>query len=85
MTRARDAAPREAGPLAAEGVCRQYGWPPPARPASGLAWSLLGAASSATQAIDAAVKPEERALLREAIELLERIADVELHRGGEIR
>jgi len=50
-----------------------------------LAWSLLGAASSATQAIDAAVKPEERALLREAIELLERIADVELHRGGEIR
>jgi DNA-binding MarR family transcriptional regulator len=38
-----------------------------------------------TQAIDAAVKPEERALLRDAIELLERIADVELHRGGEIR
>ena len=38
-----------------------------------------------TQAIDAAVKPEERPLLREAIELLERIADVNLHRGGEIR
>ena len=38
-----------------------------------------------TQAIDAAVKPEERAALREAIELLERIADVELRRGGEIR
>ena len=38
-----------------------------------------------TQAIDAAVKPEERALLREAIELLERIADVEVHRGGGIR
>jgi DNA-binding MarR family transcriptional regulator len=38
-----------------------------------------------SQAIDAAVKPEDRALLREAIELLERIADVELHRGGEIR
>jgi DNA-binding MarR family transcriptional regulator len=38
-----------------------------------------------TQAIDAAVKPEDRALLREAIELLERIADVEVHRGGEIR
>ena len=38
-----------------------------------------------TQAIDAAVKPEERALLREAIDLLERIADVEVHRGGEIR
>lgn len=38
-----------------------------------------------TQAVDAAVKPEERPLLAEAIELLERIADVELHRGGEIR
>jgi DNA-binding MarR family transcriptional regulator len=38
-----------------------------------------------TRAIDAAVKPEERPLLTEAIELLERIADVELHRGGEIR
>ncbi len=38
-----------------------------------------------TQAIDAAVTPGERPLLREAIELLERIADVELHRGGEIR
>ena len=38
-----------------------------------------------TRAIDAAVKPEERTLLREAIELLERIADVEVHRGGEIR
>jgi DNA-binding MarR family transcriptional regulator len=38
-----------------------------------------------TQAVDAAVKPEERPLLTEAIELLERIADVELHRGGEIR
>ena len=38
-----------------------------------------------TQAIDTAVKPEERQLLREAIELLERIADVELHRGSEIR
>jgi DNA-binding MarR family transcriptional regulator len=38
-----------------------------------------------TQAIDAAVKPAERALLQDAIELLERIADVELHRGGEIR
>jgi DNA-binding MarR family transcriptional regulator len=38
-----------------------------------------------TQAIDAAVKPEERPLLKEAIELLERIADVKLHRGGEIR
>jgi DNA-binding MarR family transcriptional regulator len=37
------------------------------------------------QAIDAAVRPEERALLREATELLERIADVEVHRGGEIR
>jgi DNA-binding MarR family transcriptional regulator len=38
-----------------------------------------------TQAVDAAVKPEERAMLREAIELLERIADVKLHQGGEIR
>ena len=38
-----------------------------------------------TRAVDAAVKPEERPLLREAIELLERIADVELRRGGEIR
>jgi DNA-binding MarR family transcriptional regulator len=38
-----------------------------------------------THATDAAVKPEERHLLREAIELLERIADVELHRGSEIR
>jgi DNA-binding MarR family transcriptional regulator len=38
-----------------------------------------------TRAVDAAVKPEERALLRAATELLERIADVELRRGGEIR
>jgi DNA-binding MarR family transcriptional regulator len=38
-----------------------------------------------TRAIDAAVRPEERARLREATELLERIADVELRRGGEIR
>jgi DNA-binding MarR family transcriptional regulator len=38
-----------------------------------------------TRAIDAAVKPEERPLLKEAIEVLERIADVKLHRGGEIR
>jgi DNA-binding MarR family transcriptional regulator len=38
-----------------------------------------------TRAVDAAVKPEERPLLREAIELLERIADVELRHGGEIR
>ena len=38
-----------------------------------------------TQAIDAAVRPEERLLLTEAIGLLERIADVKLHRGGEIR
>jgi DNA-binding MarR family transcriptional regulator len=38
-----------------------------------------------TRAIDAAVRPEERALLAAATELLERIADVELHRGGEIR
>ena len=38
-----------------------------------------------TQAIDAAVRPEERPLLAEAIELLERIAGVQLHRGGEIR
>ena len=37
-----------------------------------------------TQAVDAAVKPEERPLLSDAIELLERIADVKLHRGGEI-
>ena len=37
------------------------------------------------QAVDAAVRPGERALLREAIGLLERIADVQLHRGGEIR
>ena len=38
-----------------------------------------------TLAVDAVVKPEDRALLREAIALLERIADVELPRGGEIR
>ena len=38
-----------------------------------------------TQAIDAAVRPEERTLLAEAIELLERIADVKLQRGGGIR
>jgi DNA-binding MarR family transcriptional regulator len=38
-----------------------------------------------TQAIDAAFEPEERPRLREAIEVLERIADVKLHRGGEIR
>ena len=38
-----------------------------------------------TQAIDAAVGPEERPLLAEAIGLLERIADVKLQRGGEIR
>src|SRR6202035_2237013 len=38
-----------------------------------------------TQAIDAAVRPEERPLLRGAIELLERIADVKLRHGGEIR
>jgi DNA-binding MarR family transcriptional regulator len=38
-----------------------------------------------TQAIDAAVRPEERPLLAEAIELLERIADVKLQRGGGIR
>ena len=38
-----------------------------------------------TQAIDAAVRPEERPLLAEAIELLERIADVKLKRGGGIR
>ena len=38
-----------------------------------------------TQAIDAAVRPEERPLLIEAIGLLERIADVKLRRGGEIR
>ena len=38
-----------------------------------------------TQAIDAAVRPEERPLLAEVIGLLERIADVKLQRGGEIR
>ena len=38
-----------------------------------------------TQAIDAAVEPGERPLLSEAIELLERIADVKVHRGGELR
>ena len=38
-----------------------------------------------TQAIDAAVRPEERPLLAEAIELLERITDVKLQRGGGIR
>jgi DNA-binding MarR family transcriptional regulator len=38
-----------------------------------------------TQALDAAVRPEERPLLRDAIELLERIADVKLQRGGGIR
>ncbi len=38
-----------------------------------------------TQAIDAAVRPEERPLLVEAIELISRIADVKLQRGGEIR
>jgi DNA-binding MarR family transcriptional regulator len=38
-----------------------------------------------TQAIEAAVRPEERPLLAEAIELLERIADVKLQRGGGIR
>ena len=38
-----------------------------------------------TQAIDAAFEPEERPLLAEAIELLERIADVKLQRGGGIR
>ena len=38
-----------------------------------------------TQAIDAVVSPEERPLLTEAIGLLERIADVKLHRGGEMR
>jgi DNA-binding MarR family transcriptional regulator len=38
-----------------------------------------------TQAIDAAVRPEERPLLADAIALLERIADVRLHRPGEIR
>ena len=38
-----------------------------------------------TRAIDAAVRPEERPLLAEAIGLLERIADVKVHRGGEIR
>src|SRR5580700_3528430 len=38
-----------------------------------------------TQAIEAAGRPEERPLLAEAIELLERIADVKLQRGGGIR
>ena len=38
-----------------------------------------------SKAIDAAVAPEERPLLREAIELLQRIADIEVHRGAEIR
>ena len=38
-----------------------------------------------TRAIDAAVRPKERPLLAEAIGLLERIADVKLQRGGEIR
>ena len=38
-----------------------------------------------TQAIDAAVRPEERPLLADAIGLLERIADVRLHRRAEIR
>jgi DNA-binding MarR family transcriptional regulator len=38
-----------------------------------------------SMAIDAAVSPDERALLREAIGLLQRIADVEVHRGAEIR
>ena len=38
-----------------------------------------------TQALDAAVRPEERPLLSEAIELLERITDVKLQRGGGIR
>jgi DNA-binding MarR family transcriptional regulator len=38
-----------------------------------------------TQAVDAVVKPEDRARLADAIKLLERIADVELRRGGEIR
>src|ERR1700733_8488453 len=38
-----------------------------------------------TQAIDAAVRPEEHPLLAEEIGLLERIADVKLHRGGGIR
>jgi DNA-binding MarR family transcriptional regulator len=37
-----------------------------------------------TRAVDTAIGPQERPLLREAIELLERIADVELRRG-EIR
>jgi hypothetical protein len=37
-----------------------------------------------TRAVDTAVGPRERPLLKEAIELLERIADVELRRG-EIR
>ena len=38
-----------------------------------------------TQAIDAAVRPEERPLLAKAIELLERITEVKLQRGGGIR
>jgi DNA-binding MarR family transcriptional regulator len=38
-----------------------------------------------TRAVDAAVRPEERPLLAEAIDLLERIAGVQLQRGGEIR
>jgi DNA-binding MarR family transcriptional regulator len=38
-----------------------------------------------TRAIDAAVGPGERPLLAEAIGLLERIAGVQLQRGGEIR
>src|ERR1700740_52007 len=38
-----------------------------------------------TQAIDAAVRPEERPLLAEAIDLLERITEVKLQRGGGIR
>jgi DNA-binding MarR family transcriptional regulator len=37
-----------------------------------------------TKAIDAAVSPAERPQLQVAIDLLERIADVKLHRGGEI-
>jgi DNA-binding MarR family transcriptional regulator len=38
-----------------------------------------------TRAIDAAVRPQERPLLADAIELLERIADVKLQRDGEIQ
>src|SRR6185437_16353394 len=34
---------------------RQCGWAPPARPASGVAWSLLGAASGAASHHDRAV------------------------------